>query len=105
MLGALNDAALVLMTSLGHRTGLFDTMARLPATTSNEIAEAAGLQERYVREWLGAMVVSRVVEYDPEAATYSLPAEHAVALTRAAGPDNFGAVANAVDVMSESSSS
>ncbi|HSE82693.1 MAG TPA: class I SAM-dependent methyltransferase [Gaiellaceae bacterium] len=99
MLGALNDAALVLMTSLGHRTGLFDTMARLPATTSNEIAEAAGLQERYVREWLGAMVVSRVVEYDPEAATYSLPAEHAVALTRAAGPDNFGAVAAYVPVL------
>jgi SAM-dependent methyltransferase len=99
MLGALNDAALVLMTSLGHRTGLFDTMARLPASTSAQIADEAGLHERYVREWLGAMVVSRVVEYDREAATYGLPAEHAAALTRASGPDNVGAFAAYVPVL------
>jgi hypothetical protein len=39
------------------------------------------------------MVVAGIVEYDRRRATYALPAEHAAALTRAAGPDNIAAVA------------
>jgi SAM-dependent methyltransferase len=85
----LNHGALSLMTSLGHRTGLFDTMSELPASTSQQIADAAGLDERYVREWLGALVTGRFVTYDPDSETYTLPAEHAAYLTRAAGPDNL----------------
>jgi len=85
----LNHAALALMTSIGHQTGLFDAMAGLPPSTSREIAEAAGLDERYVREWLGALVTGRFVAYDAETQTYALPAEHAACLTRAAGPDNL----------------
>ena len=50
MLGVLNDGALALMTSIGHRTGLFGIMAGLPPSTSEGIASAAGLNERYVRE-------------------------------------------------------
>jgi 2-polyprenyl-3-methyl-5-hydroxy-6-metoxy-1,4-benzoquinol methylase len=99
MLGALNDAALILLTSLGQRTALFDTMAGLPPSTSAQIADHAGLHERYVREWLGGMVVSGVVEYDADEGTYQLPAEHAAALTRAAGPNNMGAVAAYVPVL------
>ena len=38
----MNEAALALMVSVGHRTGLFDVMAELPAATSAEIASAAG---------------------------------------------------------------
>jgi SAM-dependent methyltransferase len=101
MLGALNDAALVLLTSLGHRTGLFDAMAALPPATSDRIADHAGLHERYVREWLGGMVVGGVVEYEPEAETYSLPAAHAAALTRAVGPDNLAAVAAYIPVLAD----
>ena len=73
MLAVLNDGALALMTSIGHRTGLFDAMAGLPPSTSEQIAEAADLNERYVREWLAAMVVGRIVEHDPESETYQLP--------------------------------
>jgi SAM-dependent methyltransferase len=54
-----------------------------------QIAQAAGLQERYVREWLAAMVTGRIMEYDAANRTYHLPAEHAAWLTRAAGPDNL----------------
>lgn len=88
VVGMLNNGALCLMTSLGHRTGLFDTMAGLPASTSAEVAEAAGLQERYVREWLAAMAVGGFVEHDPARETYRLPPEHAAMLTRAAGSGN-----------------
>jgi len=54
LLSALNHGALCLMTSIGHRTGLFDAMSTLPPPTADAIAEKAGLNERYVREWLGA---------------------------------------------------
>jgi 2-polyprenyl-3-methyl-5-hydroxy-6-metoxy-1,4-benzoquinol methylase len=76
------------MISLGHRTGLFDTMASLPPATSDEIAKAAALDERYVREWLGAMTTGRIVEHDSRAMTFSLPADRAACLTRGAGPAN-----------------
>ena len=55
MIGAINGAGLAMMTSIGHRTGLFDVMSNLPSSTASEIASAANLSERYVREWLGAM--------------------------------------------------
>ena len=63
MLGTINGAGLALMTSIGHRVGLFDVMATLPWSTSQQVAEAAGLNERYVREWLGAMATGGVVEH------------------------------------------
>ena len=99
MIGVLNAGALALMTSLGHRTGLFDAMAGLPPSTSLEIASAAGLNERYVREWLAAMVVGGVVEHDPHDETYRLPPEHAAWLTRAANPDNIAVAAQFVPVL------
>lgn len=93
MLGYLNGGALCLMTSAGYQVGLFETMATLPPSSSVEIAEAAGLDERYVREWLAGMTVGGIVEHDPEAGTYHLPSEHAACLTKAAGPDDLGAIA------------
>jgi 2-polyprenyl-3-methyl-5-hydroxy-6-metoxy-1,4-benzoquinol methylase len=99
MVGVLNEGAIALMTSIGHRTGLFDAMAGLPPSTSEQIASAAGLNERYVREWLGAMVVGGIVEHDPENATYHLPQEHAAFLTRAASPDNIAAIAQYIPLM------
>jgi ubiquinone/menaquinone biosynthesis C-methylase UbiE len=89
LLRALNDGALCLMIAVGHRVGLFDTMRELPPSTSDEIARRSGLNERYVREWLGAMVTGRVVEVDPDSSRFTLPAEHAAFLTRAAGADNI----------------
>ena len=50
LVGILNGGALALMTSVGHRTGLFDAMAAMPPATSARIAAEAGLNERYVRE-------------------------------------------------------
>jgi 2-polyprenyl-3-methyl-5-hydroxy-6-metoxy-1,4-benzoquinol methylase len=89
MLGILNDGALALMISIGHRAGLFDTMSGLPPATSGALATAAGLNERYVREWLATLVTGGIVDYDPSARVYQLPAEHAAWLTRAASPNNI----------------
>jgi hypothetical protein len=91
--GILNGGALALMLSVGHRTGLFDAMGRIPPGDSTAIAKAAKLDERYVREWLGAMVTGGLVEYDVASGEYHLPPEHAASLTRAARPNNLAVTA------------
>ena len=67
----LNNGALNLMIGIGHCTGLFDVLSKLPPSTSQAIAQHAKLNERYVREWLGAMVAGRIVTFDPEERTYN----------------------------------
>lgn len=99
LLEVINHGTLSLMISVGHRTGLFDTMGQLAASTSDEIAGAAGLNERYVREWLGAMATSKIVTVDPEGKRYALPPEHAAFLTRAAGADNMAVFGQYISVL------
>lgn len=101
IVAALDSASLVTLLSIGHQTGLLDTMAGLAPATSTQIAEAAGLNERYVREWLGGMTTGQIIDYNADTATYSLPAHRANALTRAAGPRNLASVAQFVPLLSE----
>lgn len=98
MLGAFNNAALILMTSVGHRSGLFDALERTSPCTVVELAAEADLAERYVREWLAVMTTAGVVEYEPKRQTYFLPAEHAAWLTRAAAPNNIAVTAQMIGV-------
>jgi 2-polyprenyl-3-methyl-5-hydroxy-6-metoxy-1,4-benzoquinol methylase len=98
-LSVLNHGSLCMMVSVGHRTGLFDAMRDLPPSTSVEIAAKAGLNERYVREWLGAMVTGGIVEVDPNTNRFLLPREHAAYLSRAAGADNMAVFAQYIGLM------
>ncbi|PYN97373.1 MAG: transcriptional regulator [Candidatus Rokuibacteriota bacterium] len=68
------------MIELGYRNGLFEAAAQGSAT-SEELAARAGLDERYVREWLGAMATGGVFDYDAATGRFTLPAEHAQVLT------------------------
>jgi SAM-dependent methyltransferase len=99
MLAIVNDGALALMISIGHRARLFDTMASLPPLTSHELAAAVGLSERYVREWLAALVTGGIIRYDSQARSYYLPAEHAAWLTRAASPNNLAVTCQFIPLM------
>ncbi|CAG8553677.1 932_t:CDS:2 [Paraglomus brasilianum] len=96
-----NNGALCLMISIGHRTGLFDTLATFypEYVSSQTLAQKSNLNERYVREWLGGMVVGGIIEYDNESKTYRLPKEHAAYLTRAAGIRNMGILAEWVPIL------
>jgi ubiquinone/menaquinone biosynthesis C-methylase UbiE len=89
MLSILNQGALSLMMSIGHKTHLFDSLSDMAPSSSEQIATATGLNERYVREWLATMVTGHVIEYDPVKRTYYLPPEHAAWLTRSAGVQNM----------------
>lgn len=89
VIGVLNDACTALMTSIGHRTGLFDALAAAGPVSSTELAGRTGLNERYIREWLKALATARILDYDPTSERFGLPAEHASWLTTAAGPNNL----------------
>jgi 2-polyprenyl-3-methyl-5-hydroxy-6-metoxy-1,4-benzoquinol methylase len=97
--GVLNDGALCLMISVGHRVGLFDALRDQPPSSSEAIAARAGLAERYVREWLGAMATARVIAVDAATGDYVLPPEHAAALTRAAGDANLAPLAQYIPIL------
>lgn len=99
MLQVLNNAGIAMMTSIGHRTGLFDVMSNLEPSSAQVIAEEARLDKRYVKEWLGAMVTGGIVDYDTANETYSLPPEHAAFLTPAATPNNISVPAQFVSVL------
>jgi SAM-dependent methyltransferase len=71
---------LTLMVDIGYKTGLFEAAAQGPAT-SQELADRAGLNERYVREWLGAVTTGGLFTYDPTTGAYCLLPEYAACLT------------------------
>ena len=90
LLSIYTGSMLTYMVDIGNRTGLFIAAAGGPAT-SDQLARRAGLTERYVREWLGAMVTGGVVVYDPADGMYFLPPERAAVLTD--GPLNLAPMA------------
>ena len=98
LIGILNHGALSLMIAVAHRTRLFDLMRTLGPATSQELADSGQLQERYVRECLGALVTGGLVSYDPEQQQYTLPPEHAAFLTRAGSPHNLAVLSQFLTV-------
>ena len=81
--GATLNAALVVM---GDRLGLYRALAGAGPLTPAELAQRTGTAERYVREWLNAQAAGAFVDYDPDSGRYTLPAEHAIALTDESSP-------------------
>jgi 2-polyprenyl-3-methyl-5-hydroxy-6-metoxy-1,4-benzoquinol methylase len=75
-----NHGAVGLMISVGHRTGLFSAMKGAGSLSSADLATRSTLNERYVREWLGAMATSGIVSIDHDTKRYSLPDAHAAFL-------------------------
>lgn len=100
MAGIMNDGAICLLAGIGHDLGLFDALADLPPATSEQLADAAGLDERYVREWLGGVVTAGFVHYVPEDDTYALRPDHAPFLT-GSSPDNLVRVMRYVALMGQ----
>ena len=89
------------MLSVGHRTGLFDVMSEMPPATTQQIATKAQLNERYVREWLGAMVTGGIVDYDQDHMLYHIDPKNAKLLTRNSESYNFAAHAQWIPVLAQ----
>ncbi len=102
MMEILNAGAVNLAMAIGYRTRLFDVMDEMDRfAESAEIAEAAGLNERYVREWLAVMATARVLdlEADGNAEKFRLPKAHGDFLTRRAGNGNMGVYAQEIPLL------
>ncbi|GAA1538110.1 class I SAM-dependent methyltransferase [Nocardioides humi] len=89
MVRVMNDSALGLLLGIGDELGLLDVLARTGPADSGTLAEAAGVDERYLREWLDGIVAGGVATYDAATGRYALPPEHAACLTPADGPVNL----------------
>jgi SAM-dependent methyltransferase len=76
LFGASLGALDVLTVYLGDRLGLYRGLDELGAAKPEELAAAAGLNERYVREWLEQQARSGILEVDGER-RFSLPEGHA----------------------------
>ncbi len=96
----LNDGSIAVLASLGHQSGLFEALRAVPGSTSAQVAAAAELNERYVREWLAGVVTAGFVDYEPAGRTYSLRDDHSAFLT-GAGPDNFARMMQYVTLMGQ----
>src|SRR5712692_7067606 len=80
-----------ILASIGDRLSLFKQLAQGPATSA-ELASRAGINERYAREWLGAMASAGYLVYEPESRRFTLPAEHFPVLAQEHGPIFFGGI-------------
>ncbi len=74
------------MTSIGHKLGLYKAMAGAGPLTPAQLAEATGTYERYVLEWLNNQAAGGYVLYDPVRRTYELPEEQALVLAQENSP-------------------
>ena len=95
-LGATLHAALV---AIGEDTGLYKAMQGGGPLTSHEVADRAGLHERYVREWLRAQAAGGYVDHHADGDRYELTEEQALALADDEGlsvPGAFKLVLSAV---------
>ncbi|MGO9557956.1 MAG: class I SAM-dependent methyltransferase [Acidimicrobiales bacterium] len=81
--GSTLNTALVV---IGDKLGLYRALAGAGPLAPGELAERAGVTERYVREWLNAQAAGGFVEYDPDSGRYTLLPEQAVALTDESSP-------------------
>ncbi len=78
------------MCILGDRLGLFKALAARGPSTSAELAEEAGINERYAREWLSALACADYIRYDPATRRFSLSPEQAAVLADEGGPFFIG---------------
>ena len=78
MLSDLGGAASVAMVRMGDALGLYKTLHEIGAMTCEDLAAAAGVQERYLREWLSHQAASNYLEYDSETRKFALPPEQAM---------------------------
>jgi SAM-dependent methyltransferase len=82
-LGAAFSGVLV---NVGRKLGLYRAMVEIGACTSVALAEATGIRERYVREWLANQAAGGYVAYDSKTRTYTLPPAQAMVLVHEQSP-------------------
>lgn len=86
VVGDLASALNTPLIYIGDRLGIFKAMADGHPVTSEELAQKTGLTERYVREWMKAMIAGEYLTYNPDTRRASLSPEHALVLAAEGSP-------------------
>ncbi len=86
VVGDFSGTMATLMAAVGDKLGLFRTLAESGPATSEELADRAGVDERYAREWLHGMFCAGYLEHDDAGGRFVLPPEHIPALAQELGP-------------------
>jgi SAM-dependent methyltransferase len=90
MMNDLGAALQGALSYIGDRLGIFRELAAAGPVTSSELASRTGLNERYLREWLGAMTAAKYLDFEPQSGRYAMPAEHAMVLADENSPFFMG---------------
>jgi len=106
MIDILNYGAINLAMAIGYRTGLFDVMDTFDSPQSSDvISDRAGLNPRYVQEWLGVMTTAEIVELsqaEDDGNQYYLPKHCGDLITRRAGNSNLGVYTQEIPLLTKS---
>ena len=99
MVGDFGAAISVPMIKTGIRLGLYKALDEAGPLTSGELAEKAGIAERYAREWLAQAAASGYLAYNPDDRRYALPEEHALAFAREDSPVFVGGTVETISTL------
>ena len=86
MLTDLGGASSVALVRLGDALGLYKTLQTKGPLTSSDLAKAAKVDERYLREWLSHQSASNYLSYDAVSEEFSLPPEQAMVFANEESP-------------------
>jgi len=86
VIGDMGGAFVMALGYIGDRLGLFKAMAGAGPLTSDELARKTELTERYVREWLRAMVAAEYIDHDAASGRYAMTSEQAFVLASEDSP-------------------
>ena len=86
MLSDLGGASSIAMVRLGDTLGLYRAIHANGPMTSMELAKAAKVDERYLREWLSHQAASNYLFYDPATAKFAMPPEQAMVFANEESP-------------------
>src|SRR3954447_9327835 len=78
MLSDLGGAASVALVRIGDALGLYKALHARGPMTVDELAAEAGVNRRYLREWLSHQAASNYLSYDPATQKFTLPPEQAM---------------------------
>ena len=78
MLSDLGGAASIALVRIGDSLGLYKTLHERGPMTAAELAAAAGVNKRYLLEWLSHQAASNYLPYEPTTGKFTLPPEQAM---------------------------
>lgn len=96
MLGDLGAAAGIALVQIGDALGLYKALHENGPMTVGQLAEATGMHQRYLREWLSHQAASNYLAYDPATQKFALSPEQAMVFAIDDSPVNLTGAFDAV---------